>query len=354
MFKLLTLTVLLIFFSLNGCSNSNSHMEDGLTGIGAGAQPNATASPTPRPTTDPDQPDATPTPTPTKTPTNTPTPIFTFTPIPTFTPTATSMPTFTFTPTPTKTPTPTATFTFTPVPTFTNTPTPTPSPTFTLTPSPTFSFTPTATSTYTPTPIPLTPTPTPVPTLTATPTYTYSPTPSPSSTPTPIPVDCDFDSYKEVVPKACLGQTMTVACEIVAEVKKYNSKVKILATRKNAGSWSRNYDAKAVFPSFRSVLLPKTISVIRGGDAGTGKKLYLYFDNGVTCSYRSNGNNKYITPTCKLFGLTDPSKTDGFTAGVGTYVSDERVEDILSVHAQVNGSGGNGVVTTVQFDLMFD
>ncbi len=374
MFKLDTLTVVLSLLSITGCTENNSRLFGQVARGGSGIEPLSTPTPSPTPTTDPDQPD------PTFTPTITPTPIATATPIPTATFTFTPVPTATFTSTATPTPSPTKTFTATPSPTFTFTATSTPSPTKTFTPTPTFTFTatpsPTPTKTYTPTPT-FTATPTktytPTPTCTPTPTKTYTPTPTKTPTPTPTPTktytatatptysptpikpDCHFDSYKEVVPKACLGHTMTVGCDVVAETIIKDKKVRIIATKKNAGpSWSRYYDAKARFASLRSVLLPSSISVLRGGSAGVGQKLYLFFDNDVTCSYQSNGKNKYATPVCKLHGRIDPLKADGFAVGVGSYVGATRVDDILSVHVHVNGSGGTGIVTTVQFDLIFD
>lgn len=207
-----------------------------------------------------------------------------------------------------------------------------------------------------PTVSPELPDPTPTPTFTYTPTPTFTLTPTPTSTPTPLPPDCDFDHYQELVPKACLGHTMTVACDIVAETIKTNTKVVMTATKKNGGTGgSRFYDAKATFVSLTSVLLPATINVLPGGKAGNGQKLYLYFDNDVTCSYRSHANTKYITPVCKLNGQIDPGKTDGFAVGIGSYILDvSHVDDILSVHAHVNGASGNGTVTTVKFDLIFD
>jgi hypothetical protein len=200
-----------------------------------------------------------------------------------------------------------------------------------------------------------TPTITPVPTITPLPTLTPTGTPTPTPTTTAGPLDCHFDNYLEHVPAGCVGTQMTVGGIIVADTEVFADRILFKATKKNGGAGgSRWYDAKVILPVFRDVLLPAEINILPGGNAGNGQKLYFIFDNLVICSYRSNANIKYVNPICKVGGVIDPSKSDGFAVGVGTYKPDNTsVNHFKTLQVSVNGASGGGIVTSVVFDLFF-
>ncbi|MDH4469133.1 MAG: hypothetical protein QE271_13825 [Bacteriovoracaceae bacterium] len=204
-----------------------------------------------------------------------------------------------------------------------------------------------------------TPTSNPTPTATATSTFipTASFTPSPSPTHGGDEDDCDFEDYYEHVPAGCVGKLMTVGVdhEVVANAQEFSDHISFTATKKNGGSGgSRWYDARISLGLISNVMLPAVINIRPGGNAGNGQKLYLIFDNTVICSYRSSTGNKYINPICKLGGVIDPTKSDGFAAGLGSYQSDNtKVANFKIAQVTVNGASGSGVVTKVIFDLVF-
>ena len=197
-------------------------------------------------------------------------------------------------------------------------------------------------------------------TPTSTPTSIFTPMPTPSPSPThgdDSTADCDFRDYDEHVPAGCVGRQMTVGIdhEVVADAQEFSDRITFTATKKNGGSsGSRWYDARISLGLISNVLLPAVVNIQSGGNAGNGQKLYLIFDNTVICSYRSLAGNKYTQPICKWGGVIDPTKSDGFASGIGTYQADNtRVANFKIALVTVNGASGGGVVTKVIFNLAF-
>ena len=207
-----------------------------------------------------------------------------------------------------------------------------------------------------PAPTAIEPGPTKTPAPTFSPTFSSTPTYTPSPTNVPNPVDCDFETYQDHVPAGCVGHPMTVGGVIVADAEEFSDRIHFIATKKNGGTGgSRWYDARITLGIISNILLPVDVNIVAGGNAGNGQKLYFIFDNTVICSYRSVGSVKYANPICKLGGVIDPTKPDGFATGMGTYQPDNtRVNNFKILQVTVNGASGGGVVTKVNFDVFFD
>jgi hypothetical protein len=120
--------------------------------------------------------------------------------------------------------------------------------------------------------------------------------------------------------------------------------LKLWASKKNGGTGgSLWFNSVVDLDPALDLGIPSSIPVTLG-NGGNGQKLYILINNEIDCVWYSKGSKVYRNPRCFTGATRSPGTSLGFSAGLE--VSSTEALEVFRLEMELNGSQGDGVVTT--------
>lgn len=153
---------------------------------------------------------------------------------------------------------------------------------------------------------------------------------------------CEITDLNQTIAGTC--QSVQYGNTLLAGSTQSQETVTIVASKRNGGSGgSRWFNSSLQLSQATALSLPEELTA--AGNGGNGHHVYILINGSIDCVWTSHGAHRYRNPVCKMGATRNPSDSTGFSGG--TSVATSAIPAVSRLEMTVNGSQGNGVLTTV-------